>query len=182
MVKIKLPYWGIKSYSRLIAAAKSFSLPGLEKVPVYDVGAFFMNGIANGAIGVRASAISFNFFLALFPSIIFLFTLIPYIPIANFQVELIQLLEQLLPSNTYNVIENTIVDITTKRRGSLLSFGFLAAIIFSTNGISAMIASFNASANAFETRSWLSMRLVAIIVIFLMFLLITAAFSIIFFS
>lgn len=182
MLKEKLPKWVIRTVKNILAKAKNISLPGLEKAPVYDVGVFYINGIANGAIGVRASAISFNFFIALFPSIIFLFTLIPYIPIPNFQVELIKLLEQVLPSNTFMVIENTIVDITTTRRGSLLSFGFLAALLFSTNGISAMIAAFNASANAFETRSWISMRYVAILLVGIMFLLITVAIGLIVFG
>ncbi len=182
MPKTKTPYWLKKTYHRIITTAKSISLPGLKKVPIYDVGVFYINGIANGAIGVRASAISFSFFMALFPSIIFIFTLIPFIPLPNFQIELIQLIEQVLPSNTFQAIENTIVDITTNKRGSLLSFGFLAAIIFSTNGISAMIAAFNASANAFENRKWLSMRLVAVLLVFILFFLTTVATGLIIFG
>ncbi len=175
MIFSKQLRWFKQQYLRLGVLAKRVSLPGLEKVPIYDVGMFYKNGLSNGAIGVRASAISFNFFIALFPSIIFIFTLIPFIPIPNFQVELIALLEELLPSNTFQVVENTIVDITTNRRVSLLSFGFIAAIIFSTNGISAMIAAFNASANAFENRSWISMRGIALIMVFLMAILTSVA-------
>ncbi len=182
MPKVKLPYWIKKSYYKTIATAKSISLPGLKKTPIYDVGVFYINGIANGAIGVRASAISFSFFIALFPTIIFIFTLIPFIPIPNFQIELITLIEQVLPLNTFQTIENTIVDITINKRGSLLSFGFLAAILFSTNGISAMIAAFNASVNAFENRTWISMRLVAILLVFILFLLTTVATGLIIFG
>ena len=178
----KHPNWIAKRLNKLATIAKNISIPGLEKVPIYDVGVFYINGIANGALGVRASAISFNFFIALFPSIIFLFTLIPFIPIPNFQFELIELIKQVLPSNTFQVIENTIVDITTKKRGSLLSFGFLAALIFSTNGISAMIAAFNASANAFENRTWISMRIIAILLVLILFVLITVATGLIIFG
>lgn len=174
--------WFKTIYHKLIHLAKKVTLPGLEKVPVYDVGIFYKNGITNGAIGVRAGAISFSFFMAIFPSIIFIFTLIPFIPIPNFQTELIKLIEELLPSNTYLVIENTIVDITTHRRLSLLSFGFIAAMFFSTNGISAMIAAFNASANAFENRSWLSMRGISIVLVFIIFILTTVATSLVIFG
>jgi len=158
---------------------KRIPLPGFNGVSLIDVGIFYKNGIANGAIGVRASAISFSFFMALFPSIIFLFTLIPFIPIPNFQTEFIRLIKEVLPSNTFQAIQNTIIDISTKRRGSLLSFGFIAAMIFSTNGISAMIAAFNASANSFENRSWISMRLIAILLVFILVVLTTVATSLI---
>lgn len=182
MVQKRIPLWLKSTLSKVVLKAKQVSLPGLQKVPVYDVGVFYANGIANGAIGVRASGISFNFFMALFPSIIFLFTLIPFVPIPNFQTELMRLISQVLPSNTFQVIENTIIDITTNKRGSLLSFGFLAALFFSTNGISAMIASFNASANAFESRKWLSMRFIAIVLVFIVFFLITIATGLIIFG
>ncbi len=182
MVFSKLLGWFKQQYRRLGLLAKRVSIPGLEKVPIYDVGVFYKNGLSNGAIGVRASAISFNFFIALFPSIIFIFTLIPFIPIPNFQVELIALLKELLPSNTFEVVENTIVDISTNRRVSLLSFGFIAALIFSTNGISAMIAAFNASANAFENRSWISMRAIAVVMVLVMFVLTSVATSFIVFG
>jgi len=175
MVKIKPPKWIIKAFVKITTKAKSITLPGFEGVPIYNVGVFYVNAIANGAIGVRASAISFSFFIALFPSIIFLFTLIPFIPIGNFQFELFDLLKHILPSDIFQVVENTILDITMNKRGSLLSFGFLGAMIFSTNGISAMISAFNASANAFENRKWISMRLIAILLVFIMFFLITIA-------
>jgi membrane protein len=162
--------------------AKRISLPGLRKVPIYDVAVLYVNGISNGSIGVRAGGISFSFFLSLFPSIIFLFTLIPFVPIPNFQEELMRLIQEVLPSNTYKVVESTILDIATKRRLSLLSFGFLAALFFSTNGISAMIASFNASANAFENRSWLSMQFIALVLVVILFGLTTVATGLIIFG
>jgi membrane protein len=143
---------------------------------------FYINGITNGAIGVRASAISFNFFVAIFPGIIFIFTIIPFIPIDNFHTELLSLIEQILPLNTYQTIEHTIIDIITNKRGSLLSFGFLAALFFSTNGIASMIAAFNASANAFENRTWVSMRVIAIMLVFIHSILLTFATSLILFG
>jgi len=182
MPKIKTPQFIRNFYSRIIEITKKITLPGLEKVSIYDVGVFYINGITNGAIGVRASAISFNFFVAIFPGIIFIFTIIPFIPIENFHEALLSLIEQILPLNTYKAIEHTVVDIITNKRGSLLSFGFIAALFFSTNGISSMIAAFNASANAFENRKWISMRLVAIMLVFIHSILLTFATSLILFG
>jgi len=182
MVHNRITRWVNKQVSKIHILAKRIVLPGFGKVPLSNVGGFFANGIVNGAIGVRASGISFNFFMALFPSIIFLFTLIPYVPIPNFQVELVTLIEKILPYDTYQAVDNTIIDITTNKRGSLLSFGFLTALIFSTNGIAAMIAAFNASANSFENRRWISMRLIAILLVGILFILTTIATGLIIFG
>lgn len=174
--------WFKKQYRNLSFVAKKFTLPGLQKVPIYDVGVFYKNGLLQGAIGVRASAISFNFFLALIPGVIFIFGLIPFIPVPNFQTELIQLLKEVLPPNTFKTIEYTITDISLNRRFGLFSFGFVAALIFSTNAVGAMIAAFNASANILENRSWLSMRLNGIVLVFVMAILTAVATGLIVFG
>jgi membrane protein len=147
---------------KLIARARIVTLPFFDRVPLYDVGVFFWKGLVDGAISTRASAIAFNFILALFPAIIFFFTLIPYIPIVNFQQQLLALFASVMPSNAYLAIEETIKDIVMQPRGGLLSFGFLAAFYFSTNGIVAIITAFNGTIHSIETRSWLNQRLVAL--------------------
>lgn len=182
MVDKVLAQWIRKIYRQAKAKAKRLSLPGLQQVPIYDVGGFFKNGLLQGVIGVRASAISFNFFLAIFPGIIFIFGLIPFIPVPNFQVELVQILKEVLPSNTFQTIEQTITDIATNRRVGLFSFGFIAALIFSTNAVGAMIAAFNASANILENRTWLSMRLNGVVLVIVMALLTSVATGLIVFG
>ena len=67
------------------AKAKIFSMPGFEKVPIYYVIKFFLSGAKNGYLATRASAIAFNFALAIFPTMLFLFTLIPFIPVKDLQ-------------------------------------------------------------------------------------------------
>ena len=68
---------------------ESFSLPGFHKISVFYVIMFFIRGFQTGTLVTRASSIAFNFLLATLPSMIFLFTLIPFIPIPNFQTELL---------------------------------------------------------------------------------------------
>ena len=143
--------------------ARLIKLPFFDGLPLYDVAIFFWKGIVDGAISTRASAIAFNFILAIFPAIIFVFTLIPYIPVAHFQQQLLNLLQSILPHNAFLAIEGTIENIVTQPRGGLLSFGFLAAFFFSTNGIVSVIVAFNGTIHAIETRSWINQRLVALI-------------------
>lgn len=153
--------WGIKQLDLIVHKAKRITLPFFDRVPLYDVALFFWKGIVDGAITTRASAIAFNFILAVFPTIIFLFTLIPYIPIDNFQTQLMELLQSVVPDTAYVAIQSTIQDIVTQPRGSLLSVGFFAAFIFSTNGLVSVIVAFNNTIHAIETRTIVSLYLTA---------------------
>jgi membrane protein len=153
--------WIKKILDRIVLRAKKITLPFFDGLPLYDVAIFFYKGIVDGAITTRASAIAFNFILAVFPAIIFLFTLIPYIPIENFQIELMKLIQSVLPDNAYLAIKGTIQDIVTQPRGSLLSVGFFAAFVFSTNGLVSIIVAFNGTIHAIETRNIVSLYLTA---------------------
>lgn len=129
---------------------------------LYDVAIFFWQGLKKGAITTRASSLAFNFFLAFFPSLIVLFTIIPYIPIEGFQNTLMDLLETVLPASTNTATVNAIQDIINNPKGGLLSLGFLLALYFSTNGVNSLIAAFNASFHIKESRSILKQRLLSL--------------------
>ena len=146
---------------------------------IYDVMVFFWRSIVDGALSTRASAIAFSFFVALFPLIIFLFTLIPYIPVDNFQNELFLLIKDMVPENTFKAIEETVKDILTRQRGDLLSLGFFMALIFSTNGFASMMTAFDASLHSFERRTWLGQRLIALLLLIIMSVLLAVAITLI---
>lgn len=156
-----------------INQAKRVSFPGFDKVPVFNVLLFFWRGLRDGSIIIRAEAVSFNLVLALFPAILFLFTLIPLIPVDNFQTELLLLIQSIVPASSYGVIQRIIEDIITIKHGGLLSIGFAMALTFSTNGIVALIDSFNASVHVDETRSWVNRRFVALVLVGILALLVT---------
>lgn len=166
-------------FLKLFFWARRVSFPGFDGIALYDVALFFWKSIYEGSITTRASAIAFSFFLALFPAIIFLFTLIPYIPIKNFQVELFLLIQEFLPPDAFSTVEDTIQDILTHQRGDLLSLGFFMALIFSTNGLASMMSAFDASLHSFKRRSWLGQRLIAIMMLFILAFLLTITISLI---
>ena len=159
---------------KIAERAEKITLPFFDGVPLYDVALFFWRSIVTGSITTRASAIAFSFFIALFPFLIFLVTLIPYIPIENFQNELLILIQDLLPPDTYKAIEETLIDLM-RPRGDLLSFGFFAALIFSTNGLASMMSAFDATVNSIYRRSWLSQRFAAILMLLVLSFLLTLA-------
>ncbi len=160
---------------RIELRAKKASLPFFDGVPIYDVALFFWRSIVDGAITTRASAIAFSFFIAFFPGLIFMFTLIPYIPIDNFQFELLAIIEQVVPGSTYTTIEGTVTDIITQPRGGLLSLGFFLALIFATNGLASMMSAFDATIHSIYRRTWVSQRFAAIILLFILLVLLTVA-------
>ena len=83
----------------LILFSKRLVIPGFEGMPLYNVASFFIKGVSSSGLTTRASSLAFKFFLAIFPGIIFLITLIPYIPIDNFQDQLLILLKVNLPAD-----------------------------------------------------------------------------------
>jgi membrane protein len=145
----------------VVAIAHKVTPPGFEGHSLYDVSAFFIRGTFKGGIQSRASAMAFSFFLAVFPSIIFLFTIIPYIPVHNFQTTLLGVLHELLPENMFNSLEDAIDEIMAQPSRGLLSFGFLAALYFSKNGLVAMMNGFNNSIHVKETRPVWKQQLIA---------------------
>ncbi len=163
-LRIAIPY---------INKAKRVSFPGFDKVPIYNVALFFFRGIRDGDITRRASSVAYSIMLAIFPGIIFLFTLIPIIPIPNFQEQLMSLIESIVPEMVFPSVLNTIEEIVTIRHSGLLSLGFGMALIFSTNGIVSLIQSFNASVNVEETRSWLMQQAIAMLLVVILSLLIS---------
>jgi len=150
-------------------------LPGFEGVPLSEVLRFIVKGLQKGVLVTRASSIAFNILMALLPSSIFLFSLIPFIPIPNFQVELIKLFENILPANAYGFLEATIVDVITRKSSTFLIFMFFATVIFSTNGIHALINAFVVSAHPFNSRSWVDQRKISVVLLMIMVTLVFTA-------
>jgi len=167
---------------RFVEKTKGITFPGFGQLSLYDVGSFFVKSLSGGTHGIRSAAIAFNFFLALFPAALFLFTLIPYIPIPNFQSEFVSLLEQFMPESTFESIEETLVDIAMNPRSGLLSIGFVSTLIVVSNGITSVIKAFNASINTHETRSFINLRVSSLIMLFGVTALLSAAIAMMMFG
>lgn len=142
-------------------SAQNVTLPLFDGLSLYDVAIFFWKGIYEGAVTSRAASISFSFFLALFPGVIFVFTLIPFIPVDGFQHELFRLLRDILPPNSFDAAYSTITDILTIKRGDLLGITVAAALFFATNGTLALIGNFGQTVHRLNVRGFWSQYLAA---------------------
>jgi membrane protein len=158
---------------------KNVSLPGFKGKSIYHVSKFFFNGLFEEDLNLRASSLAFNFFIAIFPLIIFLFTLIPYVPIDNLDLLITGFIQRLLPNNAFEFINGTIQDILGNQNAGLLSFGFIAALYFSSNGFASLLAAFNSGIESKMQRNWFDIRLKSILLLILVIslLVITIALS-----
>lgn len=112
-----------------------------------------------------AAQLAYFFLLSLFPLLIFLVTLVPYLPIS--EVDILGFFEDYAPGETMALLENSLADIM-KRDGKLLSFGLIATLWSASNGINAIVRAFNKAYRVEETRSFIVSRGMAIILTFAM--------------
>ncbi|MGB0851160.1 MAG: YihY/virulence factor BrkB family protein [Bacteroidia bacterium] len=161
---------------------KNVSFPGFKGRSIYHVGKFFAKGLFQEDLNLRASSLAFNFFIAIFPLIIFLFTLIPYIPIENLEGLITGFIQKFLPANAFEFLNETIQDIVTTEHAGLLSFGFIAALYFASNGFASMISAFDSGLDAKMQRNWFDVRLKSTLLLILVvsILLTTISLSIFF--
>ena len=143
----------VKKLEWIVRLGTNVKVPGLRGMSVYEVFKLYTLGILKGALTSRAGGISFSFFMALFPFLLFILTLIPYVPIEGFQQDFLFMIERLLPPNTASSFEEVIRDIVNNRYGGLLSFGFIASIFLMANGVSAIFVGFEYSYHVIEMRS-----------------------------
>ncbi len=144
---------------------KHVRIPFFGGLPAYKLGKFFFQGLIEGFLTTRAAAIAYNLFLAIFPSIIFIFSLIPYIPMEGFQEQLQSELLFAAPAMMDTFIEETLFDIIENKHSSLLSLGFLLAMYFATSGVNSMLTAFSMSyhSEGEKKRSFLSQQMAAIV-------------------
>ncbi len=138
----------------LVAFLKKVKLPGLVGLSLYDLLEMYTVGIVQGALTTRASAIAFSFFTAIFPFLLFILILIPYIPVEGFKDEFLVFLQSSLPPTTSDFfMQNIFENIEGTKRGSLISTVFLLSIFLMANGVNAVFSGFENSYHTQLTRN-----------------------------
>jgi membrane protein len=156
--------------------SKKWHLPGFEGVPLYDVIVFFYKQVKTVGLTERASAVAYNFIMAIPPSFLFLFTLIPSLPFISkksIKLQLHGLITDVIPLKVHN--ENLIKFVDSFIDGSkigLISFGFITALYFASNAMMGIMRSFNKNYIGFAKRKGLHNRWMAIKLTMLLFLVV----------
>jgi membrane protein len=157
----------------ILNKSKHWYLPGFEGVPLYDVVHFFYRQVKTVGLTERASAIAYNFIMAIPPSFLFLFTLIPNLPFIKKKEifkQLSLIIKDIIPAEGYNRTIINFIKVTffdTPVFG-LLSFGLLLALFFASNAMMGLMRSFNKNYHGFQRRAglhdrWIAIRLTVLI-------------------
>lgn len=164
----------------VLTKSKSTSLPGFEGVPIFDVVRFFIKQVQTIGMTERASSIAFNFVMAIPPAIIFLFTLIPYLPITQaFQLELYGLIKDVIPGERDNaILIGFLQDFINNPRNGLLSLGFVLSLYFSSNAMMGIMRSFDKNYVGFTKRKGFHRRMVALKITGLLYLIVFSSLAI----
>ena len=157
----------------LLRRSKHVKPAGFEGVPLYDVMAFFFNQVKKIGFNERAAAISFNILMALPAGMIFLFSLIPYLPIPRDQMlsEILHTLRDVLRNyKTYKFVEDIIYDVFYIPRSGLVSVSFLIGVFFSSNAMMGIMRTFDRSyfeqrKGRFMIKRWTAIKLTSLLVI-----------------
>ncbi len=174
--------WGkiLKEYpflKRLIVKGQTFTLPGFDGIPLLDVYKFFIAEIRANSLPTRSKAIAFSFFLAFFPALTFIFSLIPYLPFfSDMDDKILEFLRQVLPNKeTYTFIKSFIQpllqDLAKHKRGGLLTGSIFLVLFLTSNGVMAMMSSFDKSYDHYKKRNAIHSRLVALQITLLLMVL-----------
>ena len=164
-------------FSWIINQSKKIRLPGFYGIPLYDVIVFFYRQVRRVGLTERTSAISFNFIMAIPPMIIFLFTLIPYLPISQALInQLYELIREIIPGeNNYTPIIDFLNDFLTNQRYGLLSIGFLVALYYSSNAMAGIMRAFDKNYIGFRKRSYWEAKKIALQLTLILFLFMIAS-------
>ncbi len=163
---LDLAYWKEVTWiKKSVSWTKRTTIFGLDGVPIFNVLKFLYEEAKDDSIVTRANSMTFSFFIALFPSIIFLFTLLPMIPTsADYALDIRESVHGLLPEQSEEYLFSIIADIVSQQRKGLLSFGLILAIFFASNGMLSLISGFEKVDHniTFKKRSWVKKRIIAV--------------------
>ena len=172
-----MPIERIKTFPKRVAnvwkkKTSQIVLPGLDGLTAYDLWIIYSGGIINGTFSTRASAVAFSFFMALFPFLLFVLNLIPYINfIDDFQLQFLVFMDSLLPPTTSEFFNDIFLDIANTPRAGLLSLSFLLSIFLMANGVNAIFTGFEFSYHTKANRSIIRQYIIALGISILMALL-----------
>jgi membrane protein len=111
------------------------------------------------ATGLAAEQ-AYYYMLSIFPLLILLISIVPYLSLDPQKA--LSYLQSVMPSDSFNVIEDNVVDIITKPNGGLLTFGIIGTLWSASNGMQAFIRAMNDAFDVEETRSFIKSRLISI--------------------
>ena len=158
-------------------------IPGYVDLSLYSLGKIYMRGLVKGALKSRAGSVAFSFFMAIFPFLLFILNLIPFIPVDNLSETFTVFIESLMPESSKAFFMSIYTDIQENQRGGLLSSSFLLSIFLMGNGVNALFNAFQGSHHIEVSRNFLKQYMYSVFIgLFISFLLICSVLLYVFFE
>ena len=120
-----------------------------------------------------AAAQAYYYLLAIVPLLILLLAILPYLQIDPQRA--IDFIGTILPGEIATTFEDTIVGVVTTPSGGLLTFGILGTLWSASNALTAFIEATNQAYDVEETRSFIKLKLTAIVLTLFMLIAVIVA-------
>jgi membrane protein len=112
----------------------------------------------------RAYELAYNFLLAVFPMLLFLFSLCGAFAHegSKLRTDLLAYVQLALPPAAYQLLQRTLEEITKNPQAGKLTFGLLFALFSGSAGTTQLISTLNAAYEVREARSWVRVHLISL--------------------
>lgn len=175
-IKLKFRQWGndlekVPGFGKWVKKSKEITLPGLQKVPLYDVLRFFGKSMSQGVVFQRAAAITYRIFAAVIPMILALFSAIAFLG-EDFRNALISMMESIVPPYVWPAVSGMITDVVMRQNGTLSSFMFVIGIYFTIVCLNGILAAMTSSYFTEEKRTLIDQILLSAGLMMLTFVII----------
>ncbi len=158
-------------------------LPGFNGASLFSTWRIFSQKVKTLRLQERAAAVTYNFLMAMPPTFLFLFSLVPYLPLKNVEQTILNTIKLLSPNNSfYHNVRGVVNDLMHKQHRDALSFGILLVLFFSSNGIIGLIRSFDSNPSLYVKRTGVRRRWTAIKLTVMLITLIMAGITVLVFQ
>ncbi len=147
---------------KIIHFSRKIIIPGFEGISLWEILFFFVWSIRRGLLATRSSSLAFHFFLAMIPFGLVMVIITAYVPYFDLKQDVLPVFGSFIPEGVFNQFVSNADQFENSTVTSLISYGFILALYFSSNGFSVLIKSFNSSRSSFEKRNWWSIKITAL--------------------
>jgi len=161
-------YW-IGKYHQLREFMYRQSLPGFDLIPIAIILKFVWKEILRDDIMTRSNSMAFSFFLSIFPSMLVVLSLIPFLPVDDLLAALERSYVDILPAKMALYIDTIINEVANTNQSGILGFSLILALYFASSGVGTMLKGFHKSyemtykkTNLLE-RQWKALKLTLIL-------------------
>lgn len=162
-----------KIFDRIRTSLRKIQPWNDKSINIYDVLRFFVLGLTDGSVATRSAAISFRLFVAFFPAMLLILSIIPFTPLET--EEVLISLEQFFPKQVVELFEKTVSDLIDQRQGTLLSVGVILLLYYASSSVNSILMGLGESPHVPGRPNWLLFRVLSVGLLLLMSLLLGMA-------